>query len=269
MKIGLAGKVVVVTGGASNIGRGIILAFAEEGSKIVIADIDEVQARKVQKEAGEAGAEAVLVATTDVTKFEHVEDMVKKALDEYGRIDVLVNNAGGGTIYQPLVDKSLEQMEKEVNLNFWSVVNCIKAVLPRMIEQGNGRIVNIGSDSALLGLPRHAFYAGCKAGIMGISKALAKELGPHGITVNVVSPGAIVPENMEQDIGECSSWHPESGSGQRFLTPEWKASTAKGNPLGRLGKAQDIANAVVFFASEAADYISGQVISVSGGYTTL
>lgn len=268
MNIGLAGKVAVITGGASNIGRGIVVAFAEEGAKVVIADIDEVQARKVEGMARERGAQAVMVVTTDVTKYSQVENMVKKVLDEFGSIDVLVNNAGGRDVYQPLLDKSWEQMETEINLNFWSVVNCIMAVVPQMIEQGAGRIVNIGSDSALLGLPRHAFYAGCKAGIIGMSKSLAKELGPHGITVNVVSPGAFPPQDIEQDIGEHSSWHPETGVAQRFLTAEWQAKTARGNPLRRLGRAQDLANAVVFFASEAADYISGQILSVSGGYTT-
>lgn len=267
MNTGLAGKVVVVTGGGSNVGRGISLAFAQEGSTVVIADIDEAQAHKTELKAREAGARAVVVMKTDVTKYGEVEAMTKQVVEKFQRIDVLVNNAGGRNVEQSLLDKSLEQCEKEMALNFWSVVNCVKAIVPYMIEQRQGRIINIASDAALLALPRHAFYAGVKGGVITMSRSLARDLGPYGITVNIVSPGAIIPRDVDEEVGKESSWSREIGLANKLLTQRWQEKVSAANPVRRVGRPSDIANVVIFFASEASDYISGQTISVSGGNT--
>ena len=204
---------------------------------------------------------------TDVTKPAEVEPMVKKTLTEFQRIDVLVNNAGGKVQEGPMLEKSSKQFDIEYALNFYSVVVCTMLVVPQMIEQKRGRIINITTDASLLALDLRAFYAGCKAGVTVMSQSLGKELGRYGITVNVVSPGVIPPQN-EEDLGQQSSWNPASGYNPRPMLPGWQERASAMNPMRRLGTPQDLANAVLFFASERSDYINGQIISVSGGFTT-
>jgi len=263
MDLNLAGKVLIVTGGGSNIGRGIVLAFARERSNVVIADIDETQGQKVAKEANALGGKTVAIKT-DVTNVDSVAAMVKKTLEEFGQIDILVNNVGWG-LDRLFVEKPRTEWEKEVNINFWGVINCTRAVLDHMIERKYGKVISIGSDAGRMGEYREAVYAGCKGGVIALSKALARELGRHGINVNVICPGATVPENPE-DTGELSMWKGQMG---QVFTPEVQEKAAKTYPLRRLGKPQDIANVAVFLASDAASFITGQTISVSGGYTMM
>ena len=261
MELGLTGKTVVVTGGSSNIGRGIVLAFASEGSKVVIADMDEVQGKKTAKLAKRQGAEVVVVKT-DVTDPEQCQAMARKALDEFRRLDILVNCAGW--VYDRLfVDKPREEWVREVNINFWGVVNCIRAVIDHMIAQRSGKIVSIASDAGKVGEYREAVYAGAKGGVIAFSKSLAKEVGQYGLNINVVCPGTIVPPGAEE-MGAESMWR--SGGLFDKMTPEVREKMTKAYPLRRLGKADDIANAVVFLASDAAGWITGQAISVDGGY---
>jgi NAD(P)-dependent dehydrogenase (short-subunit alcohol dehydrogenase family) len=264
MDLGLAGKTVIVTGGGSNIGRGIVLAFAKEGSNIVNAELDERQGQKVVNEANSLGGQAIL-AKTDVTDWDSVQAMVKKTLKRFGKIDVLVNNVGGATGASLFVEKPREECEKEISLNFWSVVNCIKAVAGHMIERRYGKIVNIGSVSGQSGLAGSnvSLYGGAKGAVMSLSKALAWELGGYGINVNVVCPGMTLPETLE-NVGEKSVWKKWAWN---VYTPELREAAAKSVPLQRLGSAQDIANMVVFLASDCASYVTGQTISVSGGQT--
>lgn len=263
MDLNLAGKTVIVTGGGSNIGRGIVLAFAKEGLNVVIADIDEAQGQRVAKEANALGGKTIAIKT-DVTDVNSVTAMVKKALGEFGKIDILVNNVGW-TIDRLFIDKPRAEWEKEVNINFWSVINCTRAVLDHMIERKYGKIISIGSDAGRMGEYREAVYAGCKGGIIAMSKSLARELGRYGINVNVVCPGATIPENPE-DTGELSMW---KGEMAQVFTPEAQEKAAKAYPLRRMGEPEDVANAIVFLASDAASFITGQTISVSGGYTMM
>jgi len=263
MDLNLAGKALIVTGGGSNIGRGIVLAFARERSNVVIADIDETQGQKVAKEANALGGKTVAIKT-DVTNVDSVAAMVKKTLEEFGQIDILVNNVGWG-LDRLFIEKPRTEWEKEVNINFWGVINCTRAVLDHMIERKYGKVISIGSDAGRMGEYREAVYAGCKGGVIALSKALARELGRHGINVNVICPGATVPENPEH-AGELSMWKGEMG---QVFTPEVQEKAAKAYPLRRLGKPQDIANVAVFLASDAASFITGQTISVSGGYTMM
>jgi 2-hydroxycyclohexanecarboxyl-CoA dehydrogenase len=185
-------------------------------------------------------------------------------MDEFGRLDVLVNNVGW-TLDKLFIEKPREEWEREVNINFWGVLNCTRAVLDHMIERKYGKIISIGSDAGRMGEYREAVYAACKGGIIAMSKSLARELGRYGINVNVVCPGVTVPQSPEF-AGEMSMW---KGPMAQVFTPEAQEKAAKAYPLRRLGKPEDVAGAVVFLASDAASFITGQTISVSGGYTMM
>lgn len=262
MDLGLAGKTVIVTGGGSNIGRGIVLACAQEGLRIVNAEIDEPQGKKVVEEAKELGAEAELIPT-DVTNWEAVQTMVGQTLERFGQIDVLVNNVGGTQSRHLFAEKLRAEWEHEVNLNYWSVINCTRAVLPHMMERKWGRIINITSGSGQIGIGAigHAVYGGLKGGVMALSRGLAWELGSKGITVNCVSPGWIVPDSPEH-TGEKSFWQQW---GYDCYTPDKLKMAMKSWPIPRLGRPEDIAYSVLFFASEHASFLTGQTMSVSGG----
>ena len=259
MELGLEGKTVIVTGGGSNIGRAISLAFAREKSNVVIAEIDERQGQKVVDHIKDLGGNAIVVKT-DVTKLADVEAMVQKAIEKFNKIDVLVNNVGWD-IAQYFLETTEDFWDRVISLNYRSDLNCIKAVLPHMTEQKSGSIVSIGSDAGRVGEFRESVYSGCKAGVIALSKAVAKEVGRYGIRLNVVCPGVVVPEG--EDAGEQSMWKGEMGD---YFSPELQEKAAKTYVLRRLGKATETANAVVFLASDAADYITGQTLSVSGGY---
>jgi len=262
MELGLAGKTVIVTGGGSNIGRAISLAFAKEGANVVIAEIDENQGQKVAEEAKGLGGQTIVVKT-DVTSLSDVEAMVKKTLEEFGKVDILINNVGWDTP-QFFIDTTEDFWNKVISLNYKSDLNCIKSVLPHMIDQMSGSIVSIGSDAGRVGEFREGVYSGCKAAVIAMSKATAREVGRYGITLNVVCPGVIVPD--PEDIGEKSMW---KGDTANVFTPEVQEKAAKGYALRRLGKAEEVANAVLFLASDAANYITGQTLSVSGGYSMM
>jgi len=262
MELGLKGKTVIVTGGASNIGRSISLAFAKEDSNVVIAEIDEGQGKKVAEQCNSQGMGHSIVIKTDVTKLDEVEVMVNKALDEFGKIDVLVNNVGWDLL-QPFTNTTPEFWDRVITLNYRSDLNCIKTVLPHMTEQKGGSIVSISSDAGRVGEFREAVYSGCKAGVIALSKAIAREVGRYGIRLNAVCPGVVIPE--EDAISETSMW---KGAIQ-FFGPEVLEKMKRAYALRRLGTAEEVANAVVFLASDAASFITGQAISVSGGYSMI
>ena len=264
MDLGLAAKTVIVTGGGSNIGRAILLTFAKEGANVVNAEIDEKQGQKVVMEANALGGGGrTILIKTDVTNNDSVVAMVKKTLETFGKIDVLVNVVGW-TIDRLFIEKTREEWEKEIALNLWSDINCIRAVLDHMVEQKYGKIISIGSDAGRMGEFREAVYGGCKGAVIAMSKALARELGRYNININVVCPGLTIPESAEA-IGEKSLWQDML----QIFTPEAQEKAAKAYPLRRLGRPQDIANAVVFLASDVARHITGQTLSVSGGYTMM
>jgi len=260
LDLGLRGRAVVVTGGASNIGRAIVLAFAAEGARVLVADVDEARARRT---AGEAAGGAVEVQVTDVTSWESAQAMAAAAQARLGGIDVLVNCAGW-TVDRLFVDKPRAEWEKEIAIDIWGFINCTRAVLDGMIERGSGRIVSISSDAGRIGEWREAVYSGTKAGVIAMSKAIAREVGKHGITLNVVCPG-FVPGRPETS-GVESVWAGDQGA---QFTPEVLERVAKAYPLRRLGTAQDVAPAVLFLASDQASYITGQTLSVNGGYTMI
>lgn len=262
MDLGLAGKSAIVTGGASNIGRGISLAFAKEGVNLAIADLDTVQAEKTAADALKAGARKAIVIKTDVTNMANVESMVKKVLEDFGRIDILVNNVGFD-IPMLFTDSTPDFWDKLIAVNYKGMLNCTKTVLGPMIEQKSGAIVSIGSEAGRIGEFKEAVYAGCKGGVISFSKAIARENGPKGIRVNVVCPGMTVP--TREEIGDQSTWQKTLA----MFPPDALEKIAKTYPLRRVGKAQDVANAVVFLASDAASFVTGQTLSVSGGYSMM
>ena len=267
MDFGLKGKTVVVTGGGSNIGRAIALTFGREGSNVVIAELDEKAAQKVADEIISEGGKAKVIKT-DVTNYESVQATIKQTIDEFGQIHVLVNNVGWDD-FTPFLETK-PKWEKYINLNFRSTLHGVHAVLPHMIEKKYGRIVNIVSDAGRMGEYLESVYAGCKAGVIGMSIAIAREVGRYGITINMVAPGATIPAEAEKETSEYSMFSPKGEVWQRLgkiFTPEAQEALAKrAYPLRRLGRGQDIANAVVFLASEPASYITGQTLSVDGGY---
>ena len=262
MELGLAGKTVIVTGGGSNIGRAIVHGFADERSNIAIAELDPAQGQRVVDEvaAKGTGSRAVVVAT-DVTNHESVNAMVEAVSAEYGGVDVLVNNAGW-TIDRLFLEKPREEWEREVQVNLWGAINCIHAVLPGMVERQGGSIVCLSSDAGRMGEYREAVYSACKAGVIALSKSVARETGRYGLRLNCVCPGLVVPPE-EEAISETSMWHQM----RDVFTPEARDRAIRAYPLRRMAEAREIANAVVFLASDAAGFITGQTLSVSGGYT--
>jgi len=264
MELGLKGKNVIITGGGSNIGRAIVHAFAAEGSNITIAELSPSQGEKVAAEVVAGGAEgAVKVIATDVTDHEQVEKMVEQSIGEFGSVDVLVNNVGW-TVDRLFMEKPREEWEKEVQVNLWGAINCISAVLPSMIQRQSGSIVCISSDAGRMGEYREAVYSACKAGVIALSKSVARETGRHGLRLNSVCPGVVVPP-QEESISEESMWNQM----RDIFTEEVRERVRRNYPLRRLAVANEVANAVVFLASDAASFITGQTLSVSGGYTMI
>ena len=264
MELGLKGKSVIVTGGGSNIGRAIVHAFAAEGCNIAIADIDQAQGEKVAGEVTGMGTGArVFVVRTDVSDHEQVETMVSRTIREYGGVDVLVNNVGW-TVDRLFMEKPREEWEREVRLNLWSPINCIRAVLPDMIEKRSGSIVSISSDAGRMGEFREAVYSACKGGVIALSKAVAREMGRYGIRLNVVCPGLTVPQS-DEEMGQDSMWLQM----RDIFTDDVLERVKRSYVLRRLGTADELAKSVVFLSSDAASFVTGQTLSVSGGYTMM
>jgi len=244
----LEGKVSIVTGASRGIGRGIALRLAQEGAKVVInhrgsAEGAEETASLIRAAGGEA-----LVVQADVSRLDEAQRLVQETINAFGQVDVLVNNAGT-TRDTLLMMMKEDQWDVVVDTNLKSVFSCCKAVARPMVKRKSGRIINISSVSGLAGQGGQTNYAASKAGVIAFSKSLAKELGSRNITVNVVAPG-FVPTALTEGILA------EGDNLQRAV---------EATPLGRLGTPEDVAGAVVFFASDDAGFITGQVLSVDGG----
>ncbi len=276
MDLHLAGKTVIVTGGDSNIGRGITLGFAEEGCNIVLANRNAEQGAKVAAKADEIAKKhggSCINIITDVAINDQVVAMVKKTIEKFGKIDILVNNAGWEAGL-PFVKKDRPTIEKELAINVWGPMNCMKAVLPHMVEKKQGVVISIGSDSGRVGESGSSVYAGSKGFIVSLTKSVAKELGRSGIRLNVVSPGLTLPGNppgtydpkTTDELSDSSVWI----NAAQFFTPERiKQLTSTVYPVGRIAGPKDIADAVLFMASDRSGDITGQTLSVSGGYTMI
>ncbi|MCW2996859.1 MAG: short-chain dehydrogenase/reductase [Solirubrobacterales bacterium] len=261
--LGLRERVVIVTGGASNIGRTIALAFAAAGARVAIADIDIEQAERVTDTMRERGAASALAVQTDITQVADVQRAAARVAAEFGRIDILVNNAGW-TRRSKFLDLTPEQCLRIIAINLAGTMNVTRAVLPTMVAQGNGSIVSVGSDAGRIGERGEGVYGAAKAGVISLTKTLAREHGRHGIRLNVVCPGAVVPSE-DDEVGSTSLWRQDEYA--VYQGADAQAAIQRAYPLGRLGQTRDVADAVLFLASERASFITGQTLSVSGGYT--
>jgi NAD(P)-dependent dehydrogenase (short-subunit alcohol dehydrogenase family) len=263
MDLGLRNARVIVTGGASNIGRGIVHGFAAEGSRIVISDIDEAQAEKVCAEALALGAGDVAVSAGDLTQEGVADTAAAVAVAQWGGVDVLVNNAGWSVPGFIAKNTDRANWQKTVEINFFTAIAATQAVLGPMREAGGGSIVYISSESAF-GQIRQGVYGATKAAVVALARTTAREHGRHGIRSNIVCPGLVVPEGPEA-VGADSLW---AVGADNVFNEDQMAYLMKDTPLGRPTSAADIANAVLFLASPmAARQVTGQLFSVSGGYT--
>ena len=263
MDLGLAGARVVVTGGASNIGRGIVHEFAAEGARIVISDIDGPQAERVRDEAQAKGAAAVELAIADLTVPGAADAAIATALDNWGGIDVLVNNAGWSGPGFIATDTDQDKWQRTIEINLFTALAATQSAIGPMKTAGGGAIVFIASDAAF-GQIRVGIYGASKAGVVALARSTAREHGRHGIRSNIVCPGLVIPEGPEA-VGESSLW----AVGQNdVFNPNQIDYMLKGTPLRRLTTAEDVGRAVAWFSSPtAARQVTGQLISVSGGYT--
>ncbi|MER2028610.1 MAG: 3-oxoacyl-ACP reductase FabG [Solibacillus sp.] len=238
----LENKVAIITGGAGGIGLAAVKRFLEEGAKVAFVDYDKQQGEKIEAELGEN----VAFFAVDVSKLGDVKEMVEQVVDRFGKIDILINNAGI-TRDATLVKMSEEDFEKVIQINLNGVYYCTQAVAPHMIAQGSGKIISTSSVSGVYGNFGQTNYAATKAAIIGMTKTWAKELGRKGINVNAVAPGFTATPMVEK-------------------MPEKVLQQMEGiTSLQRLGKPQDIANAYLFLASDEASYITGHVLQVDGG----
>jgi len=228
---GLKGKTAIVTGGASGIGAAIVRRLEAEGTRAVVFDLKSAH-------------------PVDITKYE----AVKKAVDEAGPVDIVVNNAGWD-LFRPFLKTDPEFWQKIISLNLVGAMNVLHCALPGMVERGRGKVVNIASDAGRVGSSGEAPYSACKGGIIALTKTLARELASKNIQLNVVCPGLT-------ETGMLEEFMQGAGNPEKL-----REAYRRAIPMGRLGQPEDIPGAVLFFASDDADFITGQVLSVSGGLT--
>jgi 3-oxoacyl-[acyl-carrier protein] reductase len=242
----LENKVALVTGAGRGIGRAIAIALAKEGAEVVVNyNGSEERAKEVKQTIEENGGKASIYKC-NVSDFEACEAMIKDIVKEHGRLDILVNNAG--ITKDGLIMKMKEEdFDSVLNVNLKGTFNTIRHSARQMLRQKSGKIINISSVSGILGNAGQANYAASKAGVIGLTKTIARELGSRGITVNAIAPGFVDTEMTG------------------VLSEEIRENACRQIILGRFGKPEDIANVAVFLASDKADYITGQVISVDGG----
>jgi 3-oxoacyl-[acyl-carrier protein] reductase len=245
----LTGKVALVTGASSGIGHATALALANCGAAVALNyHHNEIGAELLRKQINADGGKAVTIQA-DVTVAADVEGLVKRTTDELGPIDILVNNAGSLIERLRILEMSEERWDQVIDLNLKSAFLCVKAVAPSMIERKTGTIINLSSIAGRNGGALGSIhYSSAKGGLISFTKGLAKELAPHGIRVNAVSPGVIDTPYHEQ-----------------FSSPEMMKNYVNAIPLGRVGTSEDVAKVIVFLASDAAGYLVGETIEVNGG----
>ncbi len=248
---GFAGRVAVVTGATKGIGHAIAEAFAETGIKVAIVSRNAADCERVARELCEKGGEAI-AAPCDVTKIEDFQRVIQLAVDKWGKLDVLVNNAGTA-ITQKALDLTEEEWDRVVDLDLKSVFFCAQAAARKMISHQSGKIINVASILGLVGGNGLIPYCAAKGGVVNLSRALASEWAKYGIQVNSLCPGYIVTDINRDKLSDEKV--------QGYLLAK--------TPAGRLGKVDDMTGAALFLASSASDYMTGQALTVDGGWTAI
>ena len=246
-------RVALVTGGASGIGREICLALANEGRRVAVADLNADGAAETVATITGAGGEAIAVPI-DVTSTDSVHDAMLQTVDELGPVEILVNCAGWDEL-MPFLDTDEDFWDRVIEINFKGTLRTAHACLPAMVEAGWGRIVNISSDAARVGSSLEAVYSGAKGGVISFTKTIAREMARKGVTANVVCPGPTDTPLLDAIVDA-------SDNGEKVI-----GAMARAVPMKRVGQPAEIASAVVYFTSEAAGFVTGQTLSVSGGLT--
>ena len=250
----MSNRTALVTGGAQGIGRGIAAALAAQGFRVAIADLNIEAATQAAKDLSEAGG-TVIAVEVNVTDTASVEAGLRAVTADLGPVEIVVNNAGWDD-FMPFTATTEEFWDKILDLNFKGALRVTQAVLPGMIERGFGRVVNIGSDAGRVGSSLESVYSGAKGGIIAFTKTLAREVATKGITANVVCPGPTDTPALRKFA---------NGAGQD--AEKVISGMVRAVPMKRLGTPEDVGPAVAFFASDAAAFITGQTLSVSGGLT--
>jgi NAD(P)-dependent dehydrogenase (short-subunit alcohol dehydrogenase family) len=247
----LAGRIALVTGGGGGIGRATSVAYAREGAKVAVVDIDGAAAREAAEEIVSMGGEAIGIET-DVSRGEQVAAMVEQVVVHFGRLDIAFNNAGIDIEHEPLAKTTEETFDRLMSVNVKGVWLCMKFEIQQMLKQGSGAIVNTSSIGGLIGAPRQPIYGATKHAVLGMTKAAAVEYGRKGIRINAVCPGIIRTEMTERAVAR---------------DPRRKAYIEQAHPIGRMGEAEEIARAVVFLSSDDAAFVIGHSMAVDGGFT--
>jgi len=242
------GKVALVTGGGSGIGRATSLLLAERGASVLVADLAADNAAAVEREISDKGGTASSYAV-DVTDPGAVEGMVAAAVERYGGLDVAVNNAGTSGTFAPIAEQPLDAWRSTVELNLSGVFYCMRAEIPRMLERGGGAIVNTSSGAGLMGFAGLPAYVASKHGVVGLTRGGALEYAKQGIRVNCVCPGTVRTPMLEAFTGDESTL----------------AAMGRAMPIGRLATPEEIAEGIVWLASPAASYVTGHALAVDGG----
>lgn len=243
------GKVALITGGSSGIGRATAIAFAQKGAKIVIASRREKESEETVAMIKEIGSEAIFIKT-DITQAIQVENLVNQTINTYGRLDYAFNNAGTEGILEPSIEQTEENWNQVINTNLKGVWLSMKYQIPEMLKNGGGAIVNNASVFGLMGFPNLSIYCASKHGVIGLTKAVALEQATAGIRINSVCPGPTQTDLLD-----------------RILSKIGRSEAKAAQPIGRFGKPEEIANAVVWLCSDAASFIIGHSLTIDGGYT--
>jgi NAD(P)-dependent dehydrogenase (short-subunit alcohol dehydrogenase family) len=250
---GFAGKTALVTGGASGIGRGVALAFANAGAAVVVADIDVEGGEALVRQIRQAGSRALFVRT-DVAWAEDVEALVAATVERFGRLDIAFNNAGVELEHRRLAESDEELFDRMMAINVKGVWLCMKHEITQMLKQGGGVIVNAASIAGLVGTPKHAIYSASKHAVVGLTKSAAAEYGRKGIRINDVCPGvirtAMLDRALERDEGT-------------------EEALVRMHPIGRLGEIEDVASAVLWLCSDASGFVTGHSLAVDGALTAV
>ena len=250
---GIEGKTVIVTGGGGGIGAPTCMRFAEEGARVVVTDVNATAAQETVQKIQNSGGQA-LACAVDLRDAANTAGEIARIEKDFGEIDILVNGVGWD-VFTPFLKSGPDFWTKIIDINLRSVLNVTHPVLASMVTRRSGKIVSLASDAARGGSSGESVYAACKAGIIAFSKTLAREHARHGISVNVVCPGVTETAMLE-------AFMEEAGDKEKL-----RQAFARAVPMGRLGQPEDLPGAIVFFASDDANFITGQVLSVSGGLT--